>query len=464
MNRFRTFCLFLSSTLFINTVTTSCTKWLEVKSDDRVLESELYSTPQGFATALNGLYLGLAENDLYGQKLTATTFDILAQYYVTTDANNTHTYRGLGNYDKEALNRELSGIWKSAYTLIANDNRFLEYLDSEYANVLAPEARVGMMAQALGLRALLHFELFTIWDDIPYETTSAPVVQEILPQDSVAKLILRDLGRAERLCMEHPTTEGISSLRISLLSLRALTARVALYVGDKEMALRYARMVVEEAPPHFHLATRAEVTGEGRTGSVGRNAEDRVFSSEILFGVYHSRRTEDIYHAFFSPRADSRKLLHLTAAGLRSLYPYEQDLRLYRWQYLSNAQGERDPYLVLYGEVSDNGSGSAYLIPVIRLSEMYLIIAECEQSVRELNLLRTARKIPQLQVHETFSMDKLTEEYAREFAGEGQLFRYYKRRGIKEIPILHTPGHKPAVVPEYLYHPSLPSHEVYPRH
>ena len=63
------FLLFLLST-------SSCKEWLRTDSEDRIMEDALFSNEAGFYTALNGVYIGLLNTNLYGQKLTTSTFDI----------------------------------------------------------------------------------------------------------------------------------------------------------------------------------------------------------------------------------------------------------------------------------------------------------------------------------------------------------------------------------------------------
>ena len=42
----------------------SCSDWLKVSSEDRIMEDNLYSSPEGFMTALNGIYIDLMNNNL----------------------------------------------------------------------------------------------------------------------------------------------------------------------------------------------------------------------------------------------------------------------------------------------------------------------------------------------------------------------------------------------------------------
>ena len=56
-------CLFVAGTLSVST--SSCSDWLEVDMEDSILETTLFSTNEGFLTALNGVYSSLNQSSLY---------------------------------------------------------------------------------------------------------------------------------------------------------------------------------------------------------------------------------------------------------------------------------------------------------------------------------------------------------------------------------------------------------------
>ncbi|MEG0500562.1 MAG: RagB/SusD family nutrient uptake outer membrane protein, partial [Rikenellaceae bacterium] len=76
------------------------------------------------------------------------------------------------------------------------------------------------------------------------------------------------------------------------------------------------------------------------------------------------------------------------------------------------------------------------IIPLIRISEMYYIIAESTEDPTEaLNAINTVMKNRGLSDYDS-SIDLakvLREEYQKEFWGEGQLFYYYKRNFTQKI-------------------------------
>src|SRR5690554_1478394 len=84
----------------------SCNKWLDVQPTDRVTEGNAFSTPQSFKQALNGIYIELNREAVYGKALTSEFVDILAQYYaIHPDATlnqelSQYNYTGAGNLRK----------------------------------------------------------------------------------------------------------------------------------------------------------------------------------------------------------------------------------------------------------------------------------------------------------------------------------------------------------------------------
>ena len=103
----------------------SCNSWLDVKPYDAMAEESLYSTESGIQRALNGLYLGLASNDLYAENLGGGAMDVLGQRYKMSSG---HSYYDLSEYKytNDGPKETFEAIWKAAYKLIADCNEFME--------------------------------------------------------------------------------------------------------------------------------------------------------------------------------------------------------------------------------------------------------------------------------------------------------------------------------------------------
>lgn len=78
-------------------VLTGCNDWLDVRPADKVLEDEMFETQKGFETALNGVYIELVSNSLYGSNLSISMVDVMAQYYMVRN-NSDHAQRYYANY------------------------------------------------------------------------------------------------------------------------------------------------------------------------------------------------------------------------------------------------------------------------------------------------------------------------------------------------------------------------------
>ncbi len=94
-----------------------------------------------------------------------------------------------------------------------------------------------------------------------------------------------------------------------------------------------------------------------------------------------------------------------------------------------------------YADIERRDSIYRDLIPLIRISEMYYIVAECEPdktaALTALNTIRRARGLLDL-ASSANVINETRNEYRREFYGEGQLFFYYKRTLPPAFPMVQV--------------------------
>lgn len=438
---------------------TSCAGWLTVDSTDRIMEDKLYEDREGFYTALNGVYIDLVKASLYSGVFGPSVPDILAQYYDTSvDA---HMNGSLAQYQAEAKRLAVNDTWTRTYFLILNLNKTIEQADARKGSVLNDTDYNLIKGEALSLRALLHFELFRYFapsyisapaaQAIPYATSSNPQVYPVLKSSEVASRLADDLEEAMELLEESDPviTDGkretdnggrnlynFRNLRMNYFAVKALAARINMYLGNKTKALGFAEDVIRDAAKFFPFSTRDEVTGQAAVGSAAASAQDRVLSSDILFSVYNVKRGEDIHEKLFSNTLEVKQLLAMTDNGYKNLYPEEGDLRTYQWQRKKDVLGNDILCMVKYEAMEVDGKNYPYMIPVLRMAEMYLIAAECYAGVDDtkaygmLNALRNARQTSSVSTSLAMHIE---DEYKREFLGEGQLFWYYKRTGKQSL-------------------------------
>ena len=65
--------------LLVLFVTTSCESWLDVKPKTEEEAERMFSTEEGFKSALAGTYISLSQPELYGRELTFGMVGVLGQ-------------------------------------------------------------------------------------------------------------------------------------------------------------------------------------------------------------------------------------------------------------------------------------------------------------------------------------------------------------------------------------------------
>lgn len=481
-------CLFYIA-VFPLLLLSACNDWLEINPEDRVMEKKLFSTREGFITALNGVYIEMSSSTLYGGNMLVIP-DILAQYYTAAmPGEHNYSYFSGFQYDQQKVKSAYQSIWEKYYTLLINCNTILEHCD-EGREVLGEKYYNVVKGEALALRAFFHFEVLRIWGPVfkenkemvcmPYAESSKVEVRPLLTAEAVYEKLKRDLLEAESYLKQSDPiiTEGLlfsagglgegndmryRNLRLNYYAVQALLARAALYCDDRALALDYAKKVV------------AEVQKEGEELFPFKNRtqdlDDRVYQSELLFAHYNLQRT-NIYQNYFSNSLADVRVLRVSDELVDNLYD-ETDFRYrYQWSKQKNPSDAEQYYFVKYKDVTLSSSATdaeklrkeyRYLVPMLRISEMYFIIAECEtdpaEALKALNKVRAARAVKEITDFGQLPAE-LDKEYAREFIGEGQLFFYYKRLAKEKIPYdLGYWGSYSVDMSTDKYVPSLPDSE-----
>ena len=430
-------------------VFSACNSWIDITPSDRLNEDMLFEDRQGFEKAINGVYVGLVDRSLYGRNLSAGVIDLMAQYYKYGNGSDFNSMLGAYKYEEQNVKDVFQVIWEKAYALILNCNIIIEKCDENKAG-LSPVWKGSIKGEALALRAMLHFDMLRLFgpltseldkESIPYQTNSDQTVTPLLSGSEVIGLILDDLKNAVGLLKDtdpyfveeefSDTDLNYRRFRMNYFAAKGLMARVQLWGGDKEKAAITAKEVIAEGQAEgaefFPFVTNSEATSSN---------PDRVFYSEVLFGTYHSSR-EKLHEDLFAPTLESTSILTLAGTARRDdLYDNENDYRYSVWS-TYNKNGTSVLYHRKF-EKQDNVTASRqYMIPLIRMSEMYLIAVECcklgEASVY-LNTFRNARNCNSLALTEDNRINILANEYKKEMLGEGQLFFFYKRQEMVNIP------------------------------
>ena len=437
MKRILTYAIALAALL----MTAGCAQWLDVKPYDKIAEDELLSTEEGYMKLLNGIYIELNTDMLYGASMSVEMIEIMGgAYAVGTDNSVWGNYRDLSEYEYGTLywRARMNETWNKAYSLILNCNMLLTNIDADRDLFSEDNYRI-VKGEALALRAMLHFDMLRLFGPvysrnpqqlaIPYYKAYSVTPNSLLPASQVAGKITHDLLEARILLANDPVRENggdYRNLRLNYFAVAGLLARTSLYFGDKESAFRYAREVIGAVEDGiFPFVDRALVTGSP-------DDPDRIFSSEVIFALSHSQRNS-LFKDYYDPsripnyvfRMDNDLMSNIVFGGGAMTGGNQDDYR-YRVNWVATGANR---YFYKYSDMADVGNIRNTMIPMLRIGEMYLIAAESQSDdiaagTAYVNVLRSNRGVNNIQ---ELTEDILRYEYIRELYGEGQLFFMYKR-------------------------------------
>lgn len=454
----------------------SCNDWLAVEMEDGIMEDRLFSDNDGYKAVLNGVYAKLNEN--YSTTLTSTVLDVMAQYY-NVRKNSDHNLYVYANYtfSDDTFESVNGSVWAKQYEQIANVNNLLEHIDASDTKVAANYHDI-IKGEALALRAFLHFDLLRLYGPIyssqtadvtciPYEESTSKDILPLLPARTVLEKIVNDLQQAVELLADDPIrTNGVMAeessdpnetndfryrqFRLNYYATQVLLARAYMWMGNKEKAGSIAKQLIAENEQKevFPWTEKSEVQ---RTDS-----PDLLFSSEVIFSLYNTKRV-NVYNTYFKNTANFKDVLTFKGetfsqpeGKLPHFFTDDNDLRrgsnfwseenLEQSTDFGGSSVQKAICLSKYADVSTT-KVHRYMVPLIRMSEVYLMAAECADDLNEaiyfINQLRVNRNCVNIELSDNDTKETvqqyITNEFIREMICEGQTYFYYKRLGLSKV-------------------------------
>lgn len=455
---------------------TSCENWLDVSPKSEIKADKLFNTETGFKDALIGLYIGMTDKDAYGTNLSWQTIEFMAGQYQNT--RNSFIELQKYNYTHSSSKKFIDAVWAKEYNIIAETNLLLESLEKK-GGVLNPTLYNVVKGEALAIRAMCHFDLIRLFakgnlahNNAALSESCIPYVTEynknITAQKSYAatlELLHRDLDAALTCLKSDPlypdkvvrpedyedVTNDIffsgtyykgRETRLSYPAVLLLNARVYLWEGKESKALENAENLIKAFEKYVGQEEKEWATESSYVESSSAVYRDYVFQGELLFALDVQKLEEysaDAYLESVNGNFNNDRLLQ-SEEFLSELFnaplSTESDLR-FKKQWENIGKG----YLTVKVRKTEGLWFSNYL-PLMRISEAYLIAAEClkktdkGKAVDYMNFLKEKRNInPRFFLSKEIAEEELQKEiikdYRREFSQEGQLFFCYKRLGLK---------------------------------
>ena len=463
--------------LLVLTLGSSCNDFLTVNPKTEVARDALFSTEDGFKDAMAGVYIQMGEDVAYGRELTMTSIEHLVSSWDVT-ALTPADQLGQFNYSDAGAERVLEGIFNHQYKTISSINAMLNEIDAKKA-IFSPGIYELIKGECLALRGLLHFDMLRLFGPVPsaasaghrlppYVTVFSKVSPAPLNYAGFKTALFNDLEEAEQLLAKSDPflAYGITDfrnntyrtkddfvhyryLRMNYYAVKAMKARAYLWFNEPQKAYEQATFVINakntDASAKFRLGTSADFA-----------ANDLVLTPEQIFGLYDFNiNTKFVVPTLF--KGTDAAVINGQLYGNTGTDTRESNL------WITDVQSSVSRYMFRkynFTASSTNLMQDAKQIPMLRLSEMYLIAIETGAQADAQNwwdAFQTARNVGQSTLPTDTSQKQalLAKEYRKEFYGEGQAFYAYKRLNAPAAQITFLPV---GVTVDYV--PPLPKSET----
>jgi hypothetical protein len=452
----------------------SCNKFLDVLPNDQILQETLFKDADGTRIAVNGVYRLLSTQNLYGNNLTWGMMSAMAQNYEVWALPYKMQDIARFNYASSTAQENLEAVWQKAYNVLANCNNIIQQVENK-DSLFFPEKTTEknmILGEMYGLRAMMHFDLLRIFspapvtgysaETIPYVTTY-PTYQPVrLTMPAIFNKITDDLKKAQSLLGHVDTVvlrtvfrNGVGRVRsgsswiplpqgdffnyraerMNFFAATGLLARVYMYKADYDSAYKYAKFVYDYQKRNWLQWTSS--INQGQISDV-----DYIYTKrpDELLLTFSDANTYLNYENAMNLNGVGSMSFTMNSTYVSELFQGDlDDYRLVGWynryndgRYLTWTKPKGNSY---YAEQVLNGQGP--LLPVMRFTEMYHILVECNirqnkiaDAVTILNDLRTNRGA-KTKIANTVSgpalMEILINDIVRETLTEGQTFYLFKR-------------------------------------
>ena len=424
--------------------------WLDVAPSDGTDADAALTSSSDLAAVRTGMYAALKGNsnlvDYYGQ-----------QFFVYGDvhAGDDYQYNNLGGSNRASFYYDMNYqtasefssstsssnvAWKSPYIVIGRANRIIAAAEGGALSDAA-EAKATIdqyAAEAKVLRALAHFDLVRIYGK-PYTedqgaSLGVPLVTGVLESNAkparstVAEVytqVVKDLTEAiSSNALATETEPGY----VSVWGAKAILSRVYLNMGDYANALSVAEDIIKNSGAalwtrdQYFKAWDASTPNESEflfrlnvAGSTDSNDLNGIGNLQQREGYKEMVATKKFVDMLTSDPEDVRNEMFLPATAAKEVATYGTNK-----VYLNKLRGQ------------GGNLRNVTIVPIIRLSEVYLTAAECAfrnndktKAVEYLNDLVKNRTTTEasLATVDNITLERILIERRKELIGEGQ--RYF---------------------------------------
>ncbi|GAB3262420.1 RagB/SusD family nutrient uptake outer membrane protein [Larkinella harenae] len=260
-------------------LTQSCSDYLKEEPYNKVTVGNLYTTREGIANGVNGLYARL--RDVY-----------ISEYLIYLCEGPTDIWMdGAGtpvefaNWSLDASSGNVNSLWGNCYSLINQANSVIQVLSNSSIPQLTDDLKNRYLAEARFIRAHCYYHLVQQFGDVYLTTEPTTTVKTEAfrnPKDEVWKFIIDELTFCtENLPDSYPNADYGHVTKMAALH---HLSRVYLTVKRDNTDLQKAKELAER------------VINSGRHSLVASHAAlwdmSNQINSEVLFSIIYTRNAE----------------------------------------------------------------------------------------------------------------------------------------------------------------------------
>ena len=456
----------------------SCSDWLDVQPETESKEEDLFTEYRGFKSALTGCYMAMANDDAYGKRLTMTNIESLACVWYfesepySSDAEAANYYLNAHDYNDVARDA-VQTIYSKMYNIIVQLNKIIRNAENNPGAFPNEKTQAVILGEAYALRAYCHLDILRLFGEVPNgtgEKVNLPYSEvaafderpEYCDFATYSEKLIADLTKAEELLKDNdPIFEyTFEDLNMRLLSLELDDT----YMGYRQSRMNYWAVKALQARAYLYLGKTTEAYQAAMAVINGKDA-----NGEPVMSLSGSTDRSDGYKAcpneclFYLSKPDVKTVAEVLIGGASSEYSASylctlperiddmfpenraDDNRYGTLMWNKQVQSNSGFYAATlkYYFLDDAENKTLYyqIVPMLRMSEVYLIAIETTSDLAEANRLYAEYMLQGCNVgllEDAFDAgsdrsEMLIAEYRREFIAEGQLFYTYKRNQATRI-------------------------------
>lgn len=289
---------------------TSCSDFLDQKSESSLDETAIFGTPEYAEGAIGNIYQEFGEQN-YRARSIWYGYNTDVEFYGSSNKNDAKsalaTYSALPNNDQMNTSNG-TDLWAKMYAAIERANLAIKGLRASADMSVAKNRQ--LLGEALTLRALFYVDLINMWGDVPARfepVTTQTMYTERVDRDVIYKQLIADLQEACGLCAlpnELEATETVE--RVNSLFCEGLLARVCMQAAGYAQRMDGTNRCSEDPELQksvlYPIALEAcnEITSrEGTYVALKPNFED-VWNNNGISGDVISAGSESLFEIGYS--------------------------------------------------------------------------------------------------------------------------------------------------------------------